>query len=143
VGQTWNALNSFSTTEQPRKAQLTLGPKTCSQPSPLKVRRPGFVDVTAVVKGGSARAVVMQGRPFPANADIKMVWRLTGSGPLHLFATGGPEEVNPRQLRKHLFPGLEGPGDEWGSVLKFPTPGCYVVHAQRTGTSAYIKILIQ
>jgi hypothetical protein len=141
--QTWAALNSFSTTKQPRKPLMSFGPKTCTRSSPLKVHRPGFVDVTPIVEGGSARAVVMEGRPFPAKAKIKMVWKLTGSGPLHLFATGASKEIAPLQLSEHSYPGLEGPGDEWGTVFEFRTAGCYVVHAERATASAYIKILIR
>lgn len=139
--QTWNALNSFSTTEQPRKPRAQFGPNTCTRPSPLKVHRPGFVEVTAAVEGGNARAVVMEGRPFLADVEIKMVWKLTGSGPLDLFATGA-RDVAPH-LTEHSFPGLEGPGDEWAATFTFPKTGCYVLHANRTGTSAYIKIMIR
>jgi hypothetical protein len=139
--QTWNALNSFSTTEQPREPRFAFGPNTCTRPSPLKVHRPGFVEATPAVEGGSARAVVMEGRPFPAGVAIKMVWKLTGSGPLDLFATGA-SDVAP-QLDEHSFPGLEGPGDEWAAIFRFPTAGCYVLHANRAGTSAYIRIVIR
>jgi hypothetical protein len=157
--QAWAALNSFSTTDTPNKPGTCVaceyippdtknarrfGPAMCSQPSAVAVRRPGFVDVTPVVKGGRARAVVMEGRPFPAHADIKIVWRLTGSGPLKLFATGhGSKRIRPPQFAKHSLPGLTGSGDEWGSVFRFPAAGCYVLHAQRSHTKAYIKLLIR
>jgi hypothetical protein len=118
------------------------GPKDCSKPSPVHLRHPGFVDVGVVTEGGTARAVVMAGRPFPAKTDIKIVWRLTGAGSLSLFATGGSRTLHPAQLGEHI-PSLEGRGREWGSVFRFPEAGCYVVHADRGGVSAYTKIAIQ
>jgi hypothetical protein len=133
----------WSVSIDPGTQPVILGPGHCSQPSPVHVQQPGLVDLSVVAKGGSAEAVVMEGLPFPTRAEIKIVWRMTGSGPLNLVATGDSGPVRPQQVREHPMASIEGHGSEWGSVFRFPTSGCYVVHAQRTGVSAYTKIGIR
>jgi hypothetical protein len=135
---------SVDTVPRPDANPARFGPRHCSEPSPVHVRRPGFVDMQLVVRGGTGRAVVMEGRPFPSRAEIKIVWRLTGSGSFQLVATGGKGSIDPLgPVIEHPMAGLEGSGTEYGSVFKFPAPGCYVLHAQHGVTGAYAKIVVR
>ena len=71
--------------------------------------------------------------PGPAGKDLKIVIRMTGSGPLHIAAHGPHGQV------VHTIWGPEAhggstwnrPGDEWGTGWQFPAPGCWRIHATR------------
>jgi hypothetical protein len=75
--------------------------------------------------------------PRPGD-ELKIVWRMTGSGPLHISFTA------PDGLRQPLVFGPEPhsassyhrPGDEWGTGLRFTTHGCWHIHFTRTNASA-------
>ena len=70
-----------------------------------------------------------------AGKEIKVVWRMTGSGDLTMTAAGpdgrtitpvwGPEP--------HTSSTFNRPGDEWGTGWVFPVAGCWAFHATRTG----------
>jgi hypothetical protein len=90
-------------------------------------------------------ALLFPTRPETSAGDeIKIVFRITGSGALSIDATGpdgttvgpawGPEI--------HSGSNFDHPGDEWGTGWVFPTPGCWVIGAKRTGGSAYLPLLI-
>jgi hypothetical protein len=77
---------------------------------------------------------------FPVSAgrrSVKIVWRMTGSGPLKLAAY----DVHGRKvplawIEPHGGSNYRRPGDEWGSGYRFPHPGCYRLTARRTVGSA-------
>jgi hypothetical protein len=72
--------------------------------------------------------------PLPVGKEVKIVWRMTGSGPLRITATRsdgmsarrtfGPEE--------HTGSNWNRPGDEWGTGFVFPEAGCWDLHLART-----------
>lgn len=76
--------------------------------------------------------------------DIKMVWRMTGSGSLHVAAIGpqgqqldpdwGPEE--------HGGSNWDRPGDEWGTGFTFAVAGCWDMHATRDDASGDVWLVI-
>ena len=88
-------------------------------------------------RGNDASFTRAVGRAF------KIVWRITGSGPLRLTATSrtgttagpasGPHEEGGNWTR---------PGDEWGSSFVFGEPGCWQVRASRDPSVADVWILL-
>jgi len=119
------------------KAAATSGPRaSCEDPSPIG-DAPG--DMGPEVQGHATDAELwglIMAREFPLVAgphEIKIVWRMTGSGPLKLAAydakgrelplAWGPEEHGGSNYRR--------PGDEWGSGYHFRHPGCYRLTARR------------
>ena len=79
------------------------------------------------------------GRLPPRVGDqLKIVWRMTGFGALHVTFTG-PDGVS----RPLLFgPQRHGgattyvrPGDEWGTGFRFTSVGCWHIHLARTGAT--------
>ncbi|HLJ67268.1 MAG TPA: hypothetical protein VKX16_07890 [Chloroflexota bacterium] len=66
----------------------------------------------------------------------KIVFRVTGHGPLAITAIGPGGQVRaPDWLEAHDGSSLDGvvPGDEWGSGWTFPSNGCWDLHAVRDG----------
>jgi len=73
-----------------------------------------------------------------AGDELKIVWRMTGTGPLGVDVTG------PNGVRQALVFGPEAhvggssyhrPGDEWGTGFRFTKPGCWHIHLSRRDTS--------
>jgi hypothetical protein len=76
--------------------------------------------------------------------DVKIVWRMTGSGPLSLAAYDG----RGRRIALAWGPVDHGgsnyrrPGAEWGGGYRFRRPGCYRLTARRThgGGEAWLRV---
>jgi hypothetical protein len=73
-------------------------------------------------------------QPFRAGQEVKIVWRMTGSGPPR-FAVVGPSGEAPDALRwgpePHADSTWNRPGEEWGTGIRFPAPGCWRVTVRR------------
>jgi hypothetical protein len=73
--------------------------------------------------------------PPRAGDEVKIVWRMTGTGPLRVRLVG------PNGRRKPLTfgPTAHGmgssyhrPGDEWGTGFRFNTSGCWHIRLTRS-----------
>jgi hypothetical protein len=84
------------------------------------------------------------GPSLTAGKEIKVVWRMTGSGDLSISATGpGGAVVMPQWgPESHNGSSFHRPGDEWGTGWVFPVPGCWTVNARRTAGSASLTIRV-
>ena len=77
--------------------------------------------------------------------EVKIVWRMTGSGPLRLLAYGpagerlapiwGPE--------RHLGGNFIHRGDEWGAGFRLPSAGCWKLRATRKTLAGAIWIVLR
>jgi hypothetical protein len=98
----------------------------------------GFPEVGLDSRRGSVWALFFSAVPPPARQDIKIVWRMTGSGDFSFRAIDaagvaispvwGPES--------HGGSNWEHPGDEVGTAFNFTHPGCWDIHVGRSDTSA-------
>ncbi len=76
--------------------------------------------------------------------QIKVVWRLTGSG-TPTFSTDGPDSRKASLLfgpQSHEGSNWNEPGDEWGTGFEFPSPGCWQIAVARGSGSAKIWLAI-
>ena len=103
--------------------------------------------LTEIQGSGSESLFGLVFAPYPlrgTSETVKIVWRMTGSGPLSLWAvspTGdrvapewGPEPHNGSSWNK--------PGDEWGSGFRFGSQGCWTVHAKRGSKTAQVEVSV-
>jgi hypothetical protein len=76
--------------------------------------------------------------PIRTGEQVKIVWRMTGSGPLQLSAISPHGKAVPLKWGPEAHGGsnYDRPGDEWGAGYQFTTAGCWHLHAQRTIGSA-------
>ncbi|HEY3464412.1 MAG TPA: hypothetical protein VGL47_04720 [Amycolatopsis sp.] len=93
-------------------------------------------------RGGTAVALVFAQVPLKAGDEHKIVWRVTGTGPIRIFATGPAAEVvqpvwGPEEHGGSTF---AYPGDEWGVGFRFATPGCWTVHVERTDVEGSLSL---
>ena len=76
--------------------------------------------------------------PLRANEQVKIVWRITGSGELHLSSIGPNGRTHPLQWGPalHASSTYQRPGQEWGAGYLFAQPGCWTLHATRGTATA-------
>jgi hypothetical protein len=83
--------------------------------------------------------------PLEIGNDLKIVWRVTGSGPLrvrfvdpngrHRALTFGPEPHTGTSTFDH-------PGDEWGTGFHFDEPGCWQIRLARRGVAVTVRLTV-
>jgi hypothetical protein len=134
----------------------SVGRANCNPPSPLGVFGSPLPGAQGTATRGSVWALFfpslgMHWQPGRAvftgavGKDFKIVFRVTGSGPIRLSARG----ANGTTLTPDWGPQAHGgstwnrPGGEWGVGFTFPTPGCYRLHAARSGTVGDVWVLIR
>ncbi len=109
-----------------------LSAQTCgqAQPSPSKS---GFPEVRGVATHGvKLWALLFYHPPAVAGTDLKIVVRMTASGPFHISAIGPGGQFGRRLwIEPHTGSNWNRPGDEWGTGWKLPTAGCWRLHVTR------------
>jgi hypothetical protein len=81
--------------------------------------------------------------PRPGD-ELKVVWRMTGTGPLHvtLDAPDGTRRPLVFGPEPHTASSYHRPGDEWGTGFRFEAAGCWHIHFARTDTSGDVWLQI-
>jgi hypothetical protein len=76
--------------------------------------------------------------PPHAGEELKIVWRMTGSGPLRVVFAAPDGTARPLAFgpEPHSSSSYKRPGDEWGTGFRFDTAGCWHIHLMRADTSA-------
>ncbi|MCW2646394.1 MAG: hypothetical protein JWP07_2503 [Pseudonocardiales bacterium] len=119
---------------------IPLGRPGCEPPSPI-TRGAGFPEVE-----GSSTKIQLWGlimaeradKPLRVNEQVKIVWRITGSGELRLTSIAPDGRTQPLQWGPdmHLSSTYARPGEEWGGGYLFTQPGCWDLHANRGDATA-------
>jgi hypothetical protein len=107
-----------------------LGPPNAMQGAQIPTRR------------GSIWSLAFGPVPPKVGDQLKVVWRVTGSGPLKIHFT------NPAGKRKRLEAGptihvssnFNHPGDEYGTVFGFDEPGCWTIKLSRSNVKATVRV---
>jgi hypothetical protein len=96
--------------------------------------RPSSDPPTAVFDG-------LVSQPCP----LKWIWRMTGAGPLRIFATApSGTRVNPVcGPVRHGESNWVHPGGEWGTGWFFWEKGCWRIHATRGKTNGDVFVLLR
>jgi hypothetical protein len=78
--------------------------------------------------------------PPRAGDEVKVVWRMTGTGPLRVVFRAPDGRAQPLVFgpEAHATSNYDRPGDEWGTGFRFRTAGCWHIHLARSDTSADI-----
>ena len=140
----------FSTPTQliMKHAPTSLPTSTATQPvsyscqlqrTPVRNSALSIPEVQGVASHSELWALIMSstGVPPKAKSSVKIVWRMTGRGAFSLVALN----AQGKYLLPDHGPDVHGgsnwnrPGDEWGSIFTFATPGCWDLHASRDGVS--------
>ena len=136
-----------SSARPPAAASTVSGPAaSCASPSPIALGSMG-PEITGRGRGAQLHGLLMVPRlPLTAGRrPAKIVWRMTGSGPLTLAAydAGGRKVPLAWGPEEHGGSNYHRPGDEWGGGYRFPRPGCYRLTMHRTVGSAEAWIRVR
>jgi hypothetical protein len=152
-----------ATSTAPRATSVTTAPTTrsqvssrsrrfsaarCRPPSPAKPWHPagggtGLIEVHGTARVAELWGLVFAPVPVPVGQEVKIVWRMTGDGPLQVSVTHsdgtparrtfGPEE--------HGGSTWDRPGQEWGTGFVFLKAGCWNLHLARTSGMGDVWLL--
>jgi hypothetical protein len=127
-----------------RVASLPASPSSCASGQ----RNPKALGGLTEIKGSGSESLfglVFAPYPLRGTSDtVKIVWRMTGSGPLSLWAVGPTgDRVAPEWgPEPHDGSSWNRPGDEWGSGFRFLSQGCWTVHAMRGSKTAQVQVSV-
>jgi hypothetical protein len=123
-----------ATSTSPPATLAPRGRPGCHPASPTDGSASHFAEVEGTGHGVSLWGLLFfPGTRAQTGKQEKIVWRMTGSGPIRLSA------ISPAGQRHRLAwgPTLHGssswdrPGAEWGAGYYFTSPGCWDLHAAR------------
>ena len=82
--------------------------------------------------------------PVRVGDELKIVWRMTGSGGLAVSYTGPDGEAGSLTFgpERHGASSYDRPGDEWGTGLRFDQAGCWWIHLQRSTGSGDVWLAV-
>ena len=83
--------------------------------------------------------------PPRSGDELKIVWRMTGTGPLHVTLTAPDGKRRPLVFgpEAHRVSNYHRPGDEWGTGFRFSAPGCWHISLTRTTTSGDVWLTVR
>ena len=103
--------------------------------------------LTELQGSGSESLFALVFAPYPlrgTSATVKIVWRMTGTGPLSLWAVSptGHRVAPDWGPKPHDGSSWNKPGDEWGSGFRFGSQGCWTVYAMRGSKTAQVEVSV-
>jgi hypothetical protein len=112
-------------------------------PSPVDLS--GIPEVHGTAANAELWALIFRSVPFHAEQEVKIVWRMTGSGDFKIYA----EDSNGNGILPIWGPEAHGgstwkrPGDEWGTGFIFPTSGCWTIKVRRDSASGEVRFFVK
>jgi hypothetical protein len=139
TGCSQHATNDQASTGTPTR--LTPPKETDCRPLPAG---PGPAEVQGVIASGSLWILILGDEPVRKLQETKIVWRMTGQGPLNVEAidSHGREATLTAGPDAHGASSWNRPGDEWGTGIIFPEAGCWRLHGRRTTGSGDIHLSV-
>jgi hypothetical protein len=76
--------------------------------------------------------------------ELKIVWRMTGTGPLRVVLRAPDGRSQPLVFgpEAHATSSYHRAGDEWGTGFRFRTAGCWNIHLARADTAADVWLQV-
>jgi hypothetical protein len=137
-----SANHAPTATPKPTATATAVGEGGCNLPSPVTSSENALPEVHGQASNGELWALLFN--TLHAKQEIKIVWRMTGTGDLHLIAHGpqgqrlapvwGPEA--------HGGSNWNRPGAEWGAGFTFPVAGCWDIHATRDNNAGDVWLML-
>lgn len=114
----------------------SLGTAGCKPPAAFHgwQSQAGFPEVGIDSSRGSFWALFFTPVPPPTGRDVKVVWRMTGSGPFTFTASDSHGRAASLDWGPdgHTSSDWGHPGDEVGTGFTFPDAGCWHIHVARS-----------
>jgi hypothetical protein len=95
-------------------------------------------------EGAEAWALLWEKPPWEVGHDVKVVWRMAGSGDFEVRAVGPDGKIvgptsGPTGPRSSNW---DRPGQEWGTFFNLPSEGCWQLEAQRSDAISTVTIAV-
>lgn len=107
---------------------------------------------STLAAGGEFRAHTTRGEvwlsfgevPPTVGQSLKIVWRVTGKGPLRVQFRDPSGRRRPLTFgpERHRASSFRHPGAEWGTGFAFDARGCWTVDVERVGAAATVGIRV-
>jgi hypothetical protein len=102
-----------------------------------------FLEVRGISQDAELWGLLFAKVPFERGQEIKIVWRMTGEGPLKASASlPSGERAELVWLEDHGGSNWQRPGYEWGTGWVFPKAGCWKVELSRTHGSGHVWLKV-
>ena len=126
------------------KAEETVGALNRRCSPAVQQTKTGMPEARGTSSSGALWMLFFTELPIPPGEPAKIVVRMTGQGTLRLWAAGpGASHTQPEEITAHTGSNWNRPGDEWGSIWKFPRPGCWRVHAERGSVTGTVNFMVE
>lgn len=121
-----------------------LGARGCRPASPVRTAANSLPEVQGTATAGQLWGLLFHTGAFRVGDEVKIVWRMTGRGDLHLTATAAAGVRKPLAWgpEPHSGSNYHRPGDEWGAGYRFTQSGCWNLHAARDDTAADVWLWV-
>jgi hypothetical protein len=105
----------------------------------------GFPEVRGIAEDAELWGLLFTSEPpLQRGKELKIVWRMTGEGPLKV--TAAREDGTPARIawgpEEHGGSTWKRPGQEWGTGIVFPEPGCWQVRLTRTHGTGHVWLAV-
>ena len=121
--------------QAPAATAARLGAPTCRPASPTGPAA-GLErgEVRGTGHGAELWGLLFTTVPLPVGKRVKIVWRMTGSGPLRIAVSSADGTPAKRWFapEPHFGSTWQRPGDEWGTGFVLTKRGCWGFHLTRT-----------
>jgi hypothetical protein len=111
--------------------------RACDKPTPIVPDPGGWREARGATEQGEAWALLFNAHRHAER--VKIVWRITGSGPFRITAHNARFDVPLAPVSgptEHSSSNWNRPGDEWGTRFVFPHAGCWRIDVTRGEVTA-------
>jgi hypothetical protein len=138
------AVSWFAPGAMPAPATVHAAALHCTTSIPRPSNSGGIPEVRGISRRGTLWALLFYPPPAKAGVTEKIVLRMTGKGPIHLVGIGPDgQRITPTWgPEAHMGSSWTRPGAEWGTGWRFPTAGCWHLHARRMHASGNVWLSV-
>lgn len=122
-----------------------VGDAGCQPPTPVTTSPTGMAEARGTGNDVAAWALLWEVPPWRTGQEVKVVWRMPGTGEFRVVARDERGEiVDPlRGPTPHLDSNWDRPGDEWGTFFALPSPGCWTLEASRDDVVSRVFVVVE
>ncbi|MET8990283.1 hypothetical protein ABZW49_32940 [Nonomuraea wenchangensis] len=106
----------------------------------------GFPEVRGTGEGVELWGLLFGEVPVRRGVEVKIVWRMTGEGPLRKVEATLPDGARARLAwgpEEHGGSNWQRPGQEWGTGFVFPKRGCWKVELTRDRGKGHVWLRVR
>jgi hypothetical protein len=121
------------TTSLTPSEQISSETETGCRPSKIQKSQNDFLEIQGEMQSEGEMWALLFFESAHTNQEEKIVWRITGESETFQAQAQNEEGtvIEPIWIEYHGGSNWQRPGQEWGTGLNFPTPGCWTISVSR------------